>query len=304
MNFTKLLTAGAVALCFTSCLDHKNNDLKFTMTYTNFLNYVQDLSTGEPFYSTGSAYQLTYNMSQATADLAMQSLTLPSGVTYTTLNFNNVPWSTNTMGWKNIYISNMTPESTLLAPDFSDVVFNVLDRYVLTNTYYPCLDIRYRIGDTYQIYSYPSALVNVGTTNYYNEKTGESYTPTSSEEGAYVIELFNTTTSTNLNKVESRKATINMYGVKFNNSYEAVNLVIKEIPFDCLGSTISFSKESSQVYQFTGTGSSTVTEFGDFQVRNLICNSDASNNMVLSFVISSEKEGVSYQVTARSSAPN
>ncbi len=307
MNLTKFMAAAGAALIFSSCLDSKDNELVYTMTFPSCFNVITDMSTGEISYSNGVGYSGKFNATQSIVDFTVEGLELPSNK-YTSLTFSNLSWGYNDNGWLQVVANNVTPTSSVIAPTFNTLSFNILDRNV-TNpftqqaSYFPCMNISYRVADIYQIYSFYYQAANVGSTVVRGADGNIVYVSSSESAQDLVLITFLTNTSVNLDKEENRRATICMYNVKLGEDADAVNLVLENMPWNASGSRIVFNEAGPLQVGTVATSTSNVEDYGDYKITNFYCTTDSSNNMILNYTISSEYNDVTYTVAMTSTSP-
>ncbi len=300
-NLIKMMAVIAASASLSSCLGDNDNDVKYTMAYTNFFNVVKELSTGSTYYYTGIGYAINYNATKATAELTVEGLVVPSG-SYTSLTFSELPWTVSTNGWRNIQVTNVVPTATTLVPTFNSLTFNVYDRYVLTSSYYPAYNIQYRINDLYQVYSFPAGVINVGTTTAIDQD-GTAYTTSGDQTATVAINFYATSTSINLNNADERNGSIALYNAQFSSTMQEVNLVIPDVKWNATGSNITFSADGPIQIQKINDNQ-VLEDYGDYKVTDLYCNTDGANAMVLTYKLSSITDGVTYQISTTSTTPS
>jgi len=295
--FASILVAAAVALGFSSCNTNSNADYVTTQDLPGYLNFVTDNNTLTTTVHSGVSYTLEFNYSTNTCNIKITGLKLPNQ-SFPVLQFNNVPWKTNSRGWKEVTMIDATPSggNFTTPPVFTEFRLEMLD-YTIQQIYVPCVDLTYTINNTHTIQSVSSALIVTGTTKV-TPPDGKTYSPNKEEEPLYLITLDatnGTTVDTNLNTffqkkdAQNLKANINISGARINNTVAPTNVRLKDVPFTVKNGNIYFAYDqdvyapAQPLIPVTIDGSNTETAKNDCPITDLRGTFDINRGLTLGF---------------------
>ncbi len=296
--FATVLALASALGVLTSCNSKGNSDYVTVQTLSNFINVTTDPGTGTPLIIDNIGYKIELNLTKSTANISIDGLKLPNGMTYGQLVFTDLPLTFNSIGWLEIKQMIAVPHVSagLTAPTFSALSIRQLDRVLDGSLYYPLFDFTYNV-DGYQIVSTPSNMINTGTTVVATEGQPD-YTPGDEQSILYGISL----------DTKTMKATIQIQGAKFASAMPAMNMGFKDIPFEFSQSGMAIIKTSA-LEPVLITGSNSSTPMPNYPITDLTCITDAKNNMTLTFTctIKSDKGGTAtetpFHVTVNCSTP-
>lgn len=294
--FASIILVAAIALGVSSCNTNSNAEYVTTQDLPGYINFVTDNNTLVTTAHTGVSYTLEFNYTNNTCNIKITGLKLPNQ-SFPVLQFNNVPWKTNSRGWKEIKMIDATPSGGNFAtpPVFSSFHMEMLD-YTIQQVYVPCVDLTYSINN-YSIQSITSALVLTGTTKV-TSPDNKTYSPNKEEEPLYLITLDatnGTTVDTNLNTFykkkdnQNLKANINISGARINNTMQPANVRIKDVPFTVKEGNVYFAYDqgvydpAKPLIPVTLNASNVETAKSDCPITDLRGTLDINRGLTLDF---------------------
>ena len=308
MNTKKLFSAfiglAVAGSLFTSCVKSEQQDDVFHQAFNNMITTTYSGNDALPTYTYGVSYSTDYNYTKSTAVFTIGGLTIGS-TAYTTLSFNNVPWTMNKEGWKKISLTMATPTSSAATLVFDEVEFDVLDRAYIDQQieYFPLTNVQYSIGTgLHSVHSIMPMVVNTGKTSV----SAEGGNPFTTEETIYIVCMSMSNTN-DLNKEENRKASIRLKNAKFAESMPAMNLSFENVPFNIdRQGRVQLKAEGEIIpnmitFESNGLNIASSTPNASFPISNIQGFTDGANNMMLSFTCTIK--GVPYQVVASCVTP-
>lgn len=289
MKITKicasLLGALAISAAFSSCIKDNSDPRGSSIPYGAEGMLVYSVADDDTIANTDVNIDFTYYVNTGVsttggvADITFSNLKLGDGLSFNELKFENLSWKFDYLSaWIKIAESTATPTEGTTLP-FNAFIFDFMERSVAIGSQYlsfPLIKVSFMaLGRQY--YIMPKTVVNLGDTQVTNTLTGDVYNQSLTEQAIYCIYF----------DVAKKLATIDICGAKFDSSMPAMNMRFPDIPYtyDRNGMLVLEQKDPitplivKDIFNFSATG----TPYEQFPISNILGQTDAANNMRLTF---------------------
>lgn len=243
-NYFKTIILSFVSLVLAGSCTTSSDEVVEDQILGHCLSYSEDLDSRARSFDRLS-FTAQYNYSSYTVDLTVTGVVLPqagstTGQRLPKMTFKSLPWMYNKHGWKEINVSNVTPEITGVSepPSFKSLNFMLLDVFNGA-TYAPGIQYDFVVDNDFS--GNDSSVEIVGCCmngkTVSTDPTGVSYIPeednnlAEKNRPAYWIDF----------DFEKSKADIYLYNAKFISSMPSLNLVFPGVDITVASGSIDLS---------------------------------------------------------------
>lgn len=267
INLWSLLVAFTAVFAMTSCMDDNKEDTKVLVQLKNYFNVYTHVNGSTQEMSSNVSYDVVYNYTKATANIAMTGIKMPGSTNIPSVTFTGLPLKENG-AWRTVTAATPVPSDFNLSVAFSNLTFNVADRQVL-GYYVPATVINYTMGE-WQVNSFPSLYLATAKPKV-TDPEGKTYEP-DGDAAEYSFSY----------DPEKRTCVVSIQNISFSPSMPAQSIRFKDIPFNAAGNTLSASRsEAFNPYVLTGNDSETPFKAGE--VSNFRATYTSSNGAEMAF---------------------
>lgn len=234
-----LLVFALIGATAASCIKNENGneDLITQQSFSQYIGFVTDKTTGEISSLTGLGLTLYLNYTSMTAKVEITGLKT-GAASYPTLALEDIKWKSEKNGFVEMKAASITPSSNgLLIPTVTNFEAKLVERLFESlassgnpNGYWPNFTLTFVMDGKYDVLISSSLQIYEGTL----ESTSESGAKFTTSNPVYTATI----------NAEKRILAIRMNSVQFMEGMPAMDIDIPDVPFTISGTDLRINSQS------------------------------------------------------------